>query len=74
MTVAPITSRIRGIPVEVRLGPAEGLTQESVVNLDNMFTIPIVALDRMVGELSIEKVRATEDAIRLALSLPKFAR
>ena len=37
--VAPITSSIRGLPSEVRLGTAHGLKTDSAVNLDNMFRI-----------------------------------
>jgi mRNA interferase MazF len=34
--VAEVTSTVRDIPVEVRLGPREGLPQRSVANLDNV--------------------------------------
>jgi Arc/MetJ family transcription regulator len=38
--VAPVTTRIRRIPAEVPLGPAEGLSRACVVNLDTITTIP----------------------------------
>jgi mRNA interferase MazF len=34
--VAPVTRTIRGIPTEVALGPADGLTQECVASFDNL--------------------------------------
>ena len=38
-TVAPLTTTIRDIPVEVRLGPQQGLPREYVVNLDEIQTV-----------------------------------
>jgi mRNA interferase MazF len=40
VTIAPVTSRIRGIPTEVRLGPEDGLPKPCVINLDTITTIP----------------------------------
>jgi len=40
ITVAPITSTIRGLSSELPVGPRNGLDQESVVSLDNIVTIP----------------------------------
>ena len=40
VTVAPVTTRVRQIPTEVPLGPAEGLPKSCVVNLDTITTIP----------------------------------
>jgi mRNA interferase MazF len=49
VTVAPITSTVRGIPTEVPVDSRNGLDQESVVNLDNVMTIPARDLGRHVG-------------------------
>ena len=38
VTVAEITSTIRGIPVEVKLGPKDGLPKKCVANLDTIIT------------------------------------
>jgi len=38
ITVAPITSRIRGIGVEVPVGPTNGIDHDAVINLDNIMT------------------------------------
>ncbi len=69
LTVAPITTRTRGIRTEVVLGPDEGLPRRSVVNLDNMLTMDKTALLRYAGALSGAKLRAVEDAIHFALGL-----
>lgn len=70
VTVASLTTRIRDIPVEVRLGTADGVPQECVVKLDTITTIPKSVLDQPVTTLSAEKMAAVNDAIRFALALP----
>ncbi len=37
--VAPVTSRVRGIPTEVALGPDDGLPQVCAANFDNLLTL-----------------------------------
>jgi len=69
VTVAPITTRIRRIPVEVDLGPEDGLPKRCVVNLDSMVTIPKSHLEQCVAQLRPEKIRQIEAAIRFALGM-----
>ncbi len=69
VTVAPVTTRIRGIPVEVSLGPDDGLPMESVANLDDITTIRKASLDSRITTLSSEKLQAVEQALRFALGL-----
>ena len=69
VTIAPITTRIRRIPVEVPLGPEDGLTRPSVVNLDEITTIHMSALDRQVAMLSPNKMDDVNRAICFALDL-----
>jgi mRNA interferase MazF len=40
LTVAPITTTMRGIPSEVFLGRADGLPADCAVNLDHIQTVP----------------------------------
>ena len=54
--VGSITSTIRGLPSEVRVGAAEGLEQESVVNLDNVHTVSKERLQEYVATLGDEKM------------------
>jgi mRNA interferase MazF len=70
VTVAPITSRIRGIPTEVRVGPQNGIDDDSVISCDNITTISVHALGRYVGQLSREQDAALAEAIGVALDLP----
>jgi mRNA interferase MazF len=51
VTVAAVTSTVRGLATEVAVGPANGLDHASVVNLDNVFTIDHRALGRRIGFL-----------------------
>ena len=71
VTVAPVTSRIRGIPVEVPLGPKDGMPRECVVNLDTVTTIPKDALRDRLTALSRAKMTAVDAALRFALGLQK---
>jgi mRNA interferase MazF len=69
VTIAPLTTRIRDIPTEVRLGVADGLTRECVVNLDTITAIPKGNLAERIALLSPEKLVAVERALRFALGL-----
>ncbi|HQF04254.1 MAG TPA: type II toxin-antitoxin system PemK/MazF family toxin [Phycicoccus sp.] len=51
VTVAPITSRVRGLTAELPVGPRNGLDHEGVVKLDDILTIPIEDLGPQIGEL-----------------------
>lgn len=67
--VTPVATIVRGIPTEVGLGPEDGLPRASVVNLDVIITIPKSSLRQRITVLSVEKVRAIDEAIRFALGL-----
>lgn len=69
VTVAPIARTVYDIPVEVRLGPEDGLPKDCVANLDNIFTITKTRLERNLATLSPEKMRSVDQAIKFALDL-----
>jgi mRNA interferase MazF len=69
VTLVPVTTRIRDIPVEVALGPEDGLPRVCVANADNIITVVKTRLLRRIGRLAPEKLRAVEDALRFALAL-----
>ncbi len=69
VTVAPVTTRIRGIPVEVPLGPEDGLPKACAANLDSLVTIAKSCLRQRLADLSPEKLRAVNAAVRFALAL-----
>jgi mRNA interferase MazF len=66
VTVAAITSTLRGSPTEVELGAAEGLKQTSCVNLCNLFTVHQKELRNFVGTVSSEKMREVCRALVIA--------
>ena len=67
VTVAPITSTIRGVPSEVLLGVEDGLRGPCVVNLHNLVTVDQKALGRWVARLSAPRMREVCGAIAFAL-------
>jgi len=69
VTVAPITTRVRGIPVEVALGPKDGMPRACVINLDRVTTIPKDALKERLTVLSRSKMTAAEGVLKFALGL-----
>jgi mRNA interferase MazF len=70
LTVAPITSTIRGLSTEVPVGPGNGLTQASVISCDNVVTIPKTSIGRQIGYLFDAQETALAAAIRAAYDLP----
>ena len=69
VTVAPVTSRVRRIPVEVPLGPEDGMLRPCAANLDNINTIPKRLLQRRITVLMPDKLQAVDAALRFALGL-----
>lgn len=49
--VAPVTTRVRGLPSELALGAAEGLPLDSVASFDNLRPFPKALLVRRLGSL-----------------------
>jgi len=67
VTVAPITSTIRGVPSEVALGTEDGMRQPCAVNLHNVVTVARDGLGRRVAELGAERMRQVCAALAFAL-------
>lgn len=69
VTVAPITSTVRGLRSEVVVGQRNGLDHDSVVNLDSIMTMPRDLLVRPIGALleqqEYELTRAFHEAFDL---------
>jgi len=69
VTVAPITSTIRGLSTEVNVGTVNGLDRESVVSCDNLTTIPATLLGERIGILLEHQERDLARAIVLSFDL-----
>lgn len=57
VTVAPITSTIRGVPSEVLLTERDGMKDTCAINLHNVVTVSKTHLGRRVATLSSERLR-----------------
>lgn len=64
--VAPITSTIRGLPTEVPLGVEHGLKGPCVANLDHVQLVRKQHLERHVGTVDAEVLRAACRALAIA--------
>jgi mRNA interferase MazF len=69
VTVAPITTTIRGLSTEVHVDAANGLSGPSVVSCDHTTTIPTSALRAQIGVLLDRQEAALSSAIGLAFDL-----
>jgi len=67
VVVALVTRTIRGLSTEVPLDEAQGLREDSVINWDNLLTVPKEALVRYRGSLGPIEMARLNDALRLAL-------
>lgn len=67
VTVAPVTSTIRGVASEVALGVEDGLKQPSAINLHNIVTVPKEGLGRRVAQLNESRLEEICAAIAFAL-------
>ena len=69
VTVAPITTTVRGLSTEVALGTANGLEDQCVVACDHITTIPVAALGEQIGRLLDHQEPELGEAIRAAFDL-----
>ena len=67
ITVAPITSTIRGVPSEVILGPDDGMKRPCAVNLHNVVTVAKGGLGRRLCSLEPPRMREVCHALGFAL-------
>jgi len=69
VTVAPITTTVRGLSTELAVDAANGLAEPSVVSCDNVTTIPASSLGEQIGVLLDRQEQALGDAIQAAFDL-----
>ena len=67
VTVAPITSTIRGVPSEVVLTEQDGLKHACAVNLHNAVTVSQQRLGKRVAQLSSARMNEVCAALRFSL-------
>ncbi|MDQ6729989.1 MAG: type II toxin-antitoxin system PemK/MazF family toxin [Actinomycetota bacterium] len=69
VTVAPITTTIRGLSTEVSLGIENELEKPCVAACDHVTTIPVAALGSQIGRLLDHQETSLTNAIRAAFDL-----
>ena len=67
VTVAPITSTVRGVRSEAPLGVADGMKGPCVVNAHNLVTVRKDQVGRRVARLSEARMSSVCSAIAFAL-------
>lgn len=72
VTVAPVTSTIRGLAIEVPVGAANGLDHQSVVNCDNVATLRVAEVGRPIGFLLESQEPDLAAALAAAFDLAEF--
>jgi mRNA interferase MazF len=67
VTIAPITSTVRGVPSEVHLDADDGMKAPCAVNLHNVITVSQHRLGKRVAQLSSGRMKEIRAAIGFAL-------
>ena len=67
VTVAPITSTIRGIPTEVLLTKEDGMSKDCAVNLDHIQTVSKGKIGPLITTLSSARMSELRSALLFAL-------
>ena len=67
VTIAPVSSAIRGVPSEVILDVDDGMKGRCAVNLHNAVTVSKERLGRRVASLSAERMHEVCVALRFSL-------
>lgn len=70
--VAEVTTTIRGIPQEVPLGRAEGVTRPSVANLDNVHVVAKARVGDLIGTLAVRRHVEVKRALGYAVDWPEL--
>jgi mRNA interferase MazF len=69
VAVVEVTTVVRGLATEVRLGKREGLRRSCVANADALHAIAKSRLSRRIGRLDAERLAVLDDALRFSSGL-----
>jgi mRNA interferase MazF len=69
VTVAPVTSTVRGIPSEVFLSRADGMPRDCAVNCDHLQTVSKGKIGALITSLPSTKMTDVGRATRFALDV-----
>ena len=66
---APIYTRRDGLATQVDVGPEDGLKHDSSIQCDALVSLPKALLTDYIGALKPVRLRALDQALRVALAL-----
>ena len=66
---APVYTAYDGLATQVPIGADEGLKHESSIHCDELVSLSKSVLTNFIGALSSQKIRALNQALRIALDL-----
>lgn len=69
LTIAPLTTTIRGIPTEVLLTREDGLPDSCAASFDNLQTVPKSRIEARIAHLPRAKMQEATRALSFALAL-----
>lgn len=69
ITIAEVTTTVRGHPQEVSLGPDDGMPRNCVINLDRLITVPRSLIVRPIVTLTEERMAKVDRVLHLALGM-----
>lgn len=69
VTIAPVTSTVRGIPSEIFLSKQDGMTRDCAINCDHIQTVSRAKIGSLITRLSKEKLEQVREAVHFALDL-----
>lgn len=69
VTVAPITSTVRGIPSEVFLSKDDGMPRDCAINFDHIQTVSKGKIRSLITTISPQKNKQVREAITFALNV-----
>ncbi len=72
LTVAPLTTRVRGIASQVILETFDGVLERSAITLDNLQTVPKQSLGAFITDLNQTRLHEMQQATVFALGLDLF--
>ena len=66
---APVYTRRDGLATQVEVGPEDGLKHDSSIHCDALVSLPKSVLTDYVASLPSARIRALDQALRVALAL-----
>ena len=72
VTVAPLTTRVRGVASQVTLETFDGVVERCAVSLDNLQTVPKDSLGDFISSLTRTRLREIQRAMIFSLELDIF--